>query len=114
MNRARAWAVRIRTSRARRSQLAVGQALLAELDHVGAAGQGLADDPGQVAERRQAADQDHQPGVAQRRGTSWTAVSVELLERVDVVAQDLEPAGEPDVDELAVLLQRSAGPRRSA
>ena len=42
-------------------QLAVGEALLAELDHVGAAGQGLADDPGQVAHGRQAADQDHQP-----------------------------------------------------
>ena len=50
--------------------LAVGQALLAELDHVGPAGQGLADDPGQVAQRRQAADQDHQPGVAQAPGAT--------------------------------------------
>ena len=44
---------------------AIVGALLAELDHVGPAGQGLADDPGQVAQGRQVADEDHQPGIAQ-------------------------------------------------
>ena len=88
--------------------LAVGQALLAELDHVGAAGQGLADDPGQVAERRQAADEDHQPGVAQRPAGGQGGQG-QLLQGVDVVAEDLEPAGEPDVDELGVLFQRAEG-----
>ena len=33
----------------------------------------------------------------------------ELLERVDVVPQDLEPPGEPDVDELAVFFERAQG-----
>ena len=36
-------------------------------------------------------------------------MSVELLERVNIVAQDLEPPGEPDIDELAVLFERAQG-----
>ena len=55
----------MRTSRARFEQLAVGKALVAILDHIGAAGQGLAHDPGEIAQRGETADQDHQPGVAQ-------------------------------------------------
>ena len=33
----------------------------------------------------------------------------ELLERVNVVPQDLEPPGEPDIDELPVLFERAQG-----
>ena len=44
---------------------AVRHALLAVLDHIGTAGKRFFHDPRHVAERRQAADQDHQPGIAQ-------------------------------------------------
>ena len=52
-----------------RKQFAVGKVLLAQFDDISAAGQCLADDPGQVAQGRQAADQDHQLRFAQRCGT---------------------------------------------
>src|SRR5271157_4160109 len=91
-----------------REQLAVGKVFLAKLDDIGAAGQCLADDPGQVAQGRQAADQDHQlrfpqGAVSMHRGER------ELLERVNIVPQDLEPPGEPDIDELPVLFERAQG-----
>ena len=104
----RACAVRIRTSRARRSSSRSGTSFLAILDHVGAAGQSLAHDPGQIAERRQTADQDHQPGVAEPP-VGGDGGHRQFLERVDVVAQHLETAGEPDVDQLGVFLQRPQG-----
>ncbi len=88
-----------------RQQLAVGQAFLAELDRPGAAGQGLAHDPGQVAQGGQAADEDHQVDVVERppgRGGRHR----QLLQGVDVVAEHLEPAGDPDVEELAVFFER--------
>ena len=89
-------------------QLAVRKALVAILDHVGAAGQGLAHDPGEITQRGETADQDHQPGIAQAP-MGGNGGHDQLFDRVDVVTQDLVAAREPDVDQLAVFLQRSQG-----
>ena len=87
-------------------QLAVGKSFFAILNHVGAAGKSLADHPGQLAERRQPADQHHQPGIAQPT-VGGDGGHRQFFERVDVVPEHLETARQPDVDQLRVFLQRS-------
>ncbi len=84
----------------------IGQGFFAQLDHVGPARERLADDPRQIAERGQTADEDHQPRVAQHaRGARGG--ERQFFQRVHVITQHLEPPGGPDVDELGVLFQRA-------
>ena len=102
----RAWAVKIRISRARRKQLAVGETFFAILNHVGTAGDCFADDPGQLTNRRQPADEHHQTCAAQP-AVGCDGGHRQFFEGVDVVPQDLESACQPDIDQLGVFLQRS-------
>ncbi len=104
----RARAVRIRTSRARRSRSRSGTSF--SRYWITSAPPAMASSTIQVRSPNvaQAADQDHQPGFAQRSMRGHRGHR-HLLDRVDIVAQDLEPAGEPDVDQLAVFFQRPQG-----